>query len=283
MTTGYKVLITGGDGQLSADLAQVFNNSDTVVLNREALDISRPQEVQTALLHYKPDVVINTAALTDVDGCQHNAEEARSVNSHGPQNLVEAAELVGSRVVQISTDYVFDGTLERPYIESDQTNPQSIYGQTKLEGERAMRDEDLIVRTSWLCGIHGSHILKTIIHLAQTDTPMTFVNDQIGHPSFTNDVANTIQQLVDLQAHGIFHVTNQGPVSWHEFARTILNSMGRPPSQLSAITTEQLDPPRSAPRPANSVLNNEALTKAGLQPPPDFRDTLPTLLEVLCE
>ena len=95
MTTGYKVLITGGDGQLSADLAQVFNNSDTVVLNREALDISRPREVQTALLHYKPDVVINTAALTDVDGCQHNVEEARSVNSHGPQNLVEAAELVG--------------------------------------------------------------------------------------------------------------------------------------------------------------------------------------------
>ena len=112
---------------------------------------------------------------------------------------------------------------------------------------------------------------------------MTFVNDQIGHPSFTNDVANTIQQLVELQAHGIFHVTNQGPVSWHEFAQTILNLMGRPPSQLSAITTEQLDPPRAAPRPANSVLNNEALTKAGLQPPPDFRDTLPTLLEVLCE
>ncbi|MEE3255910.1 MAG: dTDP-4-dehydrorhamnose reductase, partial [Actinomycetota bacterium] len=242
MTTKQKVLITGGNGQLSADLAQVFDSTDTVVLSREALDIARPQEVQAALLHYKPAVVINTAALTDVDGCQHNAEQAQSVNSDGPKNLVAAAELTGSRVVQISTDYVFDGTLDRPYVESDETNPQSIYGQTKLEGERAMRDEDLIVRTSWLCGIHGSNILKTIVHLAQTDTPMTFVDDQIGHPSFTNDIADTIQQLVEVHAHGIFHVTNQGPVSWHEFAQTILDLMGRSPSQLSAITTEQLDP-----------------------------------------
>ena len=282
MTTRHKVLITGGNGQLSADLAQVFDSPDTVVLNRETLDISKAQEVEAALLHYKPEIVINAAALTDVDGCEGNARQARLVNSQGPQNLVTAAQRTGARVVQISTDYVFDGTLDRPYIESDETNPQSIYGQTKLEGERAMRDEDLIVRTSWLCGIHGSNILKTIVHLAQTDTAMSFVNDQIGHPSFTNDIADTIQQLVALQAHGVFHVTNQGPVSWHEFAQTILNLMGRSPSQLSAITTEQLDPPRPAPRPANSVLNNEALTKAGLQPPPDFRETLPQLLEVLC-
>ena len=283
MTTKCKVLITGGNGQLSADLAQVFDNSDTVILNRETLDISKTQEVEAALLHHKPEVVINTAALTDVDACEGNATQARLVNSHGPKNLVTAAQRTGTRVVQISTDYVFDGTLGRPYIESDMTNPQSIYGQTKLEGELVMREEDLVIRTSWLCGIHGSNILKTIIGLAHRERPMSFVSDQIGHPSFTKDVADTIQQLVELQAHGIFHVTNQGPVSWYEFAQTVLDLMGRPPNQVTSITTEELDPPRPAPRPANSVLKNQALLAAGLVPPPDFRETLPELVEALCE
>ena len=283
MTGRHRVLITGGHGQLSTDLIQVFDPADTIALNHETLDISKAQEVEAALLHYKPEVVINTAALTDVDGCEGNAAQARLVNSQGPQNLVTAAQRTGTRVVQISTDYVFDGTLDRPYIESDRTNPQSIYGQTKLEGELAMREEDLVIRTSWLCGIHGSNILKTIVGLAHRQKPMSFVNDQIGHPSFTKDIADTIQQLVELQAHGIFHVTNQGPVSWYEFAQTVLDLMGQPINQVTSITTEELDPPRPAPRPANSVLKNAALVTAGLAPPPDFRETLPELLEALRE
>ncbi|HAX06030.1 MAG TPA: dTDP-4-dehydrorhamnose reductase [Acidimicrobiaceae bacterium] len=283
MTAKHKILITGGNGQLSTDLAQVFESRDLVVLTREDLDISQPHQVQEALLHHKPEVVINTAAVTDVDGCEHNVEQAQLVNSQGPQNLVRAAQLTGARVVQISTDYVFDGALDRPYIESDETNPQSIYGQTKLAGEQAMRDTDLIVRTSWLCGLHGSNILKTIVRLAQTDKAMSFVNDQIGHPSFTNDVAVIVRQLVELEAHGVFHVTNQGSVSWYQFAKTILDLMGRPSEQLAEITSDQLEPSRPAPRPANSVLDNKALPTVGLSPPPDFRETLPKLLEVLCE
>ena len=277
------MLITGGHGQLSTDLLQVFDPADTIALDHETLDISKAQEVEAALLHYKPEVVINTAALTDVDGCEGNVAQARLVNSQGPQNLVTAAQRTGARVVQISTDYVFDGTLDRPYIESDRTNPQSIYGQTKLEGELVMREEDLVIRTSWLCGIHGSNILTTIVGLAHRQKPMSFVNDQIGHPSFTKDVADTIQQLVELQAHGIFHVTNQGPVSWYEFAQTVLDLMGQPIHKVTSITTEELDPPRPAIRPANSVLKNAALVTAGLIPPPDFRETLPELLEALCE
>ncbi len=282
MTAEPQVLITGGGGQLSKDLAQVFDASETLVLSRGELDISRAEAVDSAMLHYRPDVIINAAAWTDVDGCESNEEKARLINSEGPKNLVAAAQKCGARVVQISTDYVFDGVLGRPYLERDQTNPQSIYGQTKLEGELAMRKQDLIVRTSWLCGLHGSNILKTIVGLASSESPMVFVDDQIGHPSFTCDVAVTIQELVNLQAHGIFHVTNQGAVSWFEFAQTILEYMGHPIAQVSPIATSQLDPPRPAQRPANSVLENGELHRAGLDPPPDFRESLPELLEALC-
>ena len=282
MSTEFKVVITGGHGQLATDLALTFDAADTLVLSREDLDISRPEAVDSIMLRYRPEIVINTAAWTDVDGCESNETKARSINSWGPKNVVASAQKCGARVVQISTDYVFDGLLDRPYVERDRTNPQSIYGQTKLEGELAMREQDLIVRTSWLCGLHGSNILKTIVNLASSETPMVFVDDQIGHPSFTRDIAVTIRDLVHLQAHGIFHVTNHGAVSWFEFAQTILEHMGRPSTQVTAIATSELDPPRPAPRPPNSVLENSALQRAGLHPPPDFRETLPELLEVLC-
>ena len=282
MSTEFKVVITGGHGQLATDLALTFDAADTLVLSREDLDISRPEAVDSIMLRYRPEIVINTAAWTDVDGCESNETKARSINSWGPKNVVASAQKCGARVVQISTDYVFDGLLDRPYVERDRTNPQSIYGQTKLEGELAMREQDLIVRTSWLSGLHGSNILKTIVNLASSETPMVFVDDQIGHPSFTRDIAVTIRELVHLQAHGIFHVTNQGAVSWFEFAQTILEHMGRPSTQVTAIASSELDPPRPAPRPPNSVLENSALQRAGLHPPPDFRETLPELLEVLC-
>ena len=282
MSTEFKVVITGGHGQLATDLALTFDAADTLVLSREDLDISRPEAVDSIMLRYRPEIVINTAAWTDVDGCESNEAKARSINSWGPKNVVASAQKCGARVVQISTDYVFDGLLDRPYVERDRTNPQSIYGQTKLEGELAMREQDLIVRTSWLSGLHGSNILKTIVNLASSETPMVFVDDQIGHPSFTRDIAVTIRDLVHVQAHGIFHVTNHGAVSWFEFAQTILEHMGRPSTQVTAIATSELDPPRPAPRPPNSVLENSALQRAGLHPPPDFRETLPELLEVLC-
>ena len=151
MSSQQQVLITGGQGQLATDLIQAFNSSDTVALSHQQLDITQRSDVEAALRHYKPDVVINAAAFTDVDKCEDQPVQARLVNSLGPENLIAVANKIDARVLQISTDYVFDGTLERPYIESDDTNPQSIYGQTKLQGEQAMRDRDLIVRTSWLC------------------------------------------------------------------------------------------------------------------------------------
>ena len=282
MSTRKKVLITGGGGQLATDLATAFPSMDTIVMNRGQLDVSRKADVHAAIQHYKPNVIINTAAFTNVDKCESNDEIAQSTNSYGVRNLVQAADRAGAQMVQISTDNVFDGTLGRPYIESDTTNPLSVYGKTKLEGEKAVREGDLLVRTSWLCGTHGSNILKTIIALAQQDKALTFVNDQIGHPSFTSDIALVISNLIDVEAKGTFHVTNQGAVSWFEFAQTVLNSMGRSPAQVSPTTTAELRPPRAAVRPANAALQNDALQWAGLPLAPHFQETLPRLVKDLC-
>tara|TARA_B110000093_G_scaffold157503_1_gene175873 strand:+ start:49 stop:582 length:534 start_codon:yes stop_codon:yes gene_type:complete len=173
---------------------------------------------------------------------------------------------------------VFDGTQSRAYRETDKTNPSSEYGRSKEAGEQAMRPEDLIVRTSWLCGAHGSNLLKTVVSLASQGTPMTFVTDQIGHPSFTSDVASTIRDLVLKEANGTFHVTNQGIVSWYEFVKEILKALGKPTDLVTAIKTEELIPQRAALRPANSVLDNLALRVAGLPELPDFRESLPQVL-----
>ena len=282
MITRKRVLITGGGGQLATDLATAFPSMDTIVLKRSQLDVSRKADVHAAIQHYKPNVIINTAAFTNVDKCESNDGIAQSTNSYGVRNLVQAADQAGAQMVQISTDYVVDGTLGRPYIESEMTNPLSVYGKTKLEGEKAVREGDLLVRTSWLCGTNGSNILKTIIALAQQDKALTFVNDQIGHPSFTSDIALVISNLIDVEAKGTFHVTNQGAVSWFEFAQTVLNSMGRSPAQVSPTTTAELRPPRAAVRPANAALQNDALQWAGLPLAPHFQETLPRLVKDLC-
>jgi dTDP-4-dehydrorhamnose reductase len=274
-----RVLITGGEGQLGSDLRRVFDGSHTAVLGRGELDITDREAVLQTVRELRPEVIVNAAAYTAVDACETEVDLAHAVNALGPSFLVEAAEEVEARVVQVSTDYVFDGGLNRPYHEWDSPNPMSAYGRSKFGGELAMRRCDLIVRTSWLCGPQGNNILKTIVRLAGEGTPMKFVDDQVGHPSFTGDVAEVIGRLVDIDAHGTFHVTNQGAVSWYQFVCEVLVAMGRPTAQVTAISTEELDPPRPAPRPANSVLDNMGLRLWGVRTAPDFRDSLPSVLD----
>ncbi len=279
MSIDRRVLITGGEGQLGSDLRRVFDGSHTAVLGRGELDITDREAVLQTVRELRPEVIVNAAAYTAVDACETEVDLAHAVNALGPSFLVEAAEEVEARVVQVSTDYVFDGGLNRPYHEWDSPNPMSAYGRSKFGGELAMRRCDLIVRTSWLCGPQGNNILKTIVRLAGEGTPMKFVDDQVGHPSFTGDVAEVIGRLVDIDAHGTFHVTNQGAVSWYQFVCEVLVAMGRPTAQVTAISTEELDPPRPAPRPANSVLDNMGLRLWGVRTAPDFRDSLPSVLD----
>ena len=206
---------------------------------------------------------MHTAAWTDVDGCEGDPDRAWRVNALGTRNVAEAARLVGARVCYVSTDYVFDGTADRPYIEWDDTNPLSVYGRSKLAGEAALGPDDTVVRTSWVCGRHGRNFVKTVLGLVSAGKPMKVVDDQHGCPSFADDLAGMICRLVVARRPGLFHVTNQGPTTWYRFAVDIAAAAGLDAALVAPITTAELQPARPAPRPANSVLDNAALRLSG--------------------
>ena len=283
-----KMLITGARGQLGRELTDVASASgdEVVAVDMEALDVTKRESVHDALVELRPDVVVNCAAMTAVDACEERADEAMSVNGHAVRWIAEACDAIGARLVQISTDYVFDGTKAGPYVESDEPNPQSVYGHTKLVGEQAaldLGDAALVVRTSWVCGFHGSNMVKTVLRLLDGSRPMAFVDDQIGHPTFAADLAAMVHALAVDSRSGIFHVTNEGVVSWYEFVREIVRRSGHDPSTVKAIHTSELRPPRPARRPANSVLENAAMAQAGYAPMRDFRLPLDELLDVLAQ
>jgi dTDP-4-dehydrorhamnose reductase len=183
--------------------------------------------------------------------------------------------------VYISTDYVFDGNKPTPYNEDDTPNPQSSYGASKLAGERAMGSDDAIVRISWVCGFHGANMVKTILKLGATMPELKFVDDQIGNPTFADDAAHAIVQIATSGLGGTWHVTNQGVVSWYEFAREVLLTAGMDATKVKPISTSDLQPPRPAQRPANSVLHNGRMIAEGMALLPDFREPLTRLVRQL--
>jgi dTDP-4-dehydrorhamnose reductase len=203
------------------------------------------------------------------------------VNALGVRHVADAARRVDAPVYHVSTDYVFDGTKTTPYVEWDTPNPQSVYGASKLGGERELDPGSTIVRTSWICGFHGGNMVKTILRLAGEHPSLSFVDDQRGHPTFADDLAAALKQLVIDRRPGTFHVTNQGAVSWYEFAREVLLAAGDDPDRVSPIATADLHPPRPAPRPTNSVLDNAAWRLSGLPLLPDFRESLQRLVSRL--
>jgi len=276
-----KLLVTGAGGQLGVDLAAhaVSLGDDVVGLDKAALDITDPVAVRELLVATRPDAVINAAAYTAVDACETNEALAFAVNADAVGHLSAACELVDAHFVHVSTDYVFDGTLDRPYREDDATNPQSVYGKSKLAGEHAAGDAAAVVRTSWVCGEHGNNMVKLVLRLAaDPDQALAFVDDQRGHPTFTADLAPALRRLAADRRIGIHHVTNQGAVSWYEFVREILAASGHDPDRVRPIATADLDPPRPAPRPANSVLDNAVWRAAGLPMLRDFRAPLAELV-----
>ncbi|MEI8160273.1 MAG: dTDP-4-dehydrorhamnose reductase [Actinomycetes bacterium] len=278
-----KVLVTGAAGQLGTELVSVFESGghEVVVATHARLDISQPTAVAECVAAVKPNFIVHAAAWTAVDACESDAEKAFAVNGTATASLVSAAEKVGARVAYVSTDYVFDGNKKSPYVETDAVNPQSVYGASKLAGEQALRPIDLIVRISWVCGFHGANMVKTILRIAAAQPELTFVNDQIGNPTFADDAAGMIATLVEHEQQGIFHVTNQGAVSWHGFAQEVLRAAGLDPARVLPVLTADLQPPRPAPRPANSVLENKALAQAGFTLLDDFRIPLDRLVQRL--
>jgi dTDP-4-dehydrorhamnose reductase len=279
-----KLLVTGAAGQLGVDVVQHARSlgDDVVALDRVALDITDVDAVRDLLEAVRPDAVVNAAAYTAVDACETNESQAFAVNADAVGHLSAACELVGAHLVHVSTDYVFDGTLDRPYREDDRTNPQSVYGRSKLAGEHAAGPGAAVARTSWVCGEHGDNMVKLVLRLASNpDQRLAFVDDQRGQPTFTADLAPALHRLASDRRTGIHHVTNQGAVSWYEFVREILSASGDDPDRVRPIATADLDPPRPAPRPANSVLDNAAWRAAGLPMLRNFRDPLAELVAKL--
>ncbi len=280
-----RILVTGAAGQLGHELVAAAREAkhEVVTLSRADLDITDRDAVARAMSEAHPDVVIHAAAWTAVDACESDPAKAHLVNVEGTHNVVVAARAVGARTVYISTDYVFDGTKIGPYVEDDVPNPQSEYGRSKLAGEQEMDDDDLIVRISWVCGFHGANMVKTILKLMRSQPELRFVDDQVGNPTMADDAARGIIRLVEHGARGVWHLTNEGATSWFGFAGDVLEAAGQDRARVKPIKTIDLQPPRPAQRPANSVLANTKVMGSGIEPLPHYRESLRRLVRQLLD
>ena len=275
-----RVLVTGAAGQVGREVVELLEASprhEVLGLARAELDVADRERCLQVAGEWGPELVINAAAFTAVDACQSERERAWAANAWGARNMAEAARLVGAHLVHVSTDYVFDGTSPLPYVEWDRPNPLSVYGLSKLGGEeevRALLPGATVARTSWVCGRYGANMVKTVLRLAGREGPLRFVDDQRGCPTFARDLAGMLVLLGTSRQPGTFHVTNQGTTTWYGFAGEVLAAAGHDPGRVEPISTAELDPPRPAPRPANSVLDNAALRLAGIPLLDDYHEPL---------
>jgi dTDP-4-dehydrorhamnose reductase len=272
-----RVLVTGSRGQLGTELLALLDAApqhEALGLDLPDCDLTDRDLVLSAITGWQPDVVLHAAAMTAVDRCETEPGLAHRVNALATRFVADGARRVGAHVVYVSTDYVFDGTKDGPYHEWDTPNPQSVYGASKLGGEREIDPGWTIARTSWLCSAHGSNMVRTLLRLAEERDTVAFVDDQVGCPTFAADLAGMVLRLGVERVPGTFHTTNSGAVSWYGFAREVFAAAGHDPDRVRPISTAELDPPRPAPRPANSVLDDVAWRGHGFAPARDFREPL---------
>ena len=272
-------LITGAGGMLGQDLVTRLRRDGAQVtgLARLDLDVTDEAAVRDTVRQLRPDVVVNCAAWTAVDAAETREGEALAVNGHGPANLAAACASSGARLVQVSTDYVFDGQAARPYAENAATAPRTAYGRTKLAGEAAvlgvLPGTGYVLRTAWLYGASGRNFVRTMIRLERQRPEVDVVDDQQGQPTWTACVANQIVGLIQSgAAAGIYHATSSGQTTWCGLAREVFRLLGADPARVRAISSEQLDLP--APRPVYSVLGHDRWAEAGLAPAPGWQSSL---------
>jgi dTDP-4-dehydrorhamnose reductase len=263
-----KVLITGANGQLGRELVEYFSNDikyEVFGYGRLELDITNQEHVDKLFTDIQPDIVIHSAAYTKVDLAESDVDTAYLVNSIGTRNIAVAAENIGSKLVYISTDYVFDGTGVEPYHEFIRTSPIGVYGKSKLRGEEFVsnfHNKYFIVRTSWVYGKYGNNFVKTMLKMANERDSLSVVHDQVGCPTYTFDLAACISELIKTSKYGVYHVSNSGMCSWYEFAKAIFEEAGLK-VQLNACTSKEF--PRPAPRPAYSVFDHMSLRLNGFK------------------
>ena len=268
-----KMLITGTKGQLGSELLNIagnmncslgavedyYKNADIIAFNSDVLDITDLSSVRNTVKELSPDIIINTAAYTNVDGCEKDADAAFRVNALGARNIALAARESGAKLVHISTDYVFAGDGNTPYREFDRTSPQNIYGKTKLLGEEYVKelcDKYFIVRTSWLYGSNGRNFVRTILGAAKEKQYLEVVDDQTGTPTNAEDLAYHLLKIAVTDEYGLYHCSGNGECSWYEFASAIVELAGID-CPVKPIKTSQLG--RAAKRPAYSSLDNMML------------------------
>lgn len=277
-----KILITGSNGMLGHDLTEVLkDNHELILTTSKTLDITNKDQVFEVICDAEPDVVINSAAYTDVDGCEENQDLAYSVNGEGVKNLALACKEVDCALVHISTDYIFNGKNDRPWVEDDEIGPISVYGKSKLKGEEAILetlDKYFIVRTAWLYGINGKNFPKTMLELAKNHSEITVVYDEVGTPTYTPDLAKAISQLIETDYYGIYHITNSGSCSWCEFARYIFEIADKDVKVIPVTASEFARP---APRPHYSVLENKKWIDNGFEPLRNYKDAIKEYIELI--
>jgi dTDP-4-dehydrorhamnose reductase len=266
-----KILLLGHKGMLGTDLlTQMRLHHEIVGMDKEEIDITSADECAKAIGKTAPQIVINAAGYTNVDGCETAKEECFAVNAEALKNIAVACHRKNIRIIHFSTDYVFNGTGSAPYKEDDDCDPINTYGASKLAGERYLQtlaQNYIIIRTAWLYGVNGKNFVRTILEKAKTTPRLTVVDDQLGSPTHTKDLAAAVDLLIEKNAQGIFHVTNRGSCSWYQFAVKILQESGIENVEVSPIKSDQLA--RTAKRPAYSILSMQkfiSTTGKAMQP-----------------
>lgn len=286
-----KILVTGANGQLGNELRRICKNFpglQFIYTDVDMLDITNPDAVSVFMEASRPAIVVNCAAFTDVEGAEDNYKTARKVNSLAPQVLAAACAMQDAFLIHISTDYVFDGETNIPYTEDNETNPMSIYGQTKLEGEEKIKtvfDNYIIIRTSWLYSEYGHNFIRTILSKSKENATIEVVDDQIGSPTYARDLANTIVDIIiksilnpTAYLPGIYNYTNQGSCSWYEFAQEIVNIAGTN-CEVKPIKSDKF--PTKAKRPKYSVLDTTKIRSSFGIGIPNWKDSLKECLSNL--
>lgn len=280
-----RVLVTGVKGQLGYDVVNELTKRghEAVGVDIEEMDITDKESVDKVITEANVDTVIHCAAYTAVDAAEDNIELCRKVNAEGTENVAKVCKKLDLKMIYISTDYVFNGQGTRPWEPDDEREPLNVYGQTKYEGELAVEQnltKYFIVRIAWVFGVNGKNFIKTMLNLGKTRDKLTVVNDQIGSPTYTYDLARLLVDMAESDKYGRYHATNEGLCSWYEFACEIFKQAGIS-VEVAPVSSEEY--PAKAKRPSNSRMSKEKLTKNGFEKLPSWQDALNRYLKALGE
>lgn len=278
-----KVLVTGVKGQLGFDVVNELKKRGYTAIGTdvEEMDITDAAKVQEVLTSEKPDAVIHCAAYTAVDAAEDNVELCRKINAEGTENIAKVCQQLDCKLLYLSTDYVFNGEGERPWVPYDEIEPLNVYGQTKYEGELAVEKyvkKFFIVRIAWVFGVNGKNFIRTMLNLGKNNSELTVVADQIGSPTYTYDLSRLLVDMIETDKYGIYHATNEGFCSWYEFAVEIFRQ-AHMDVYVRPVTSKEY--PSKAKRPHNSRMDKSRLDENGFQRLPDWKDALSRYLEII--